>query len=118
MAGRCQALAATLEAEDIRAEVIDLRTVDYLSIDYETIVRSLKKTGMAVIVEEAPTSISIGSTIAAGIMDRAFDYLDGPIVRLTSADVPSPVSLPLETAALLSDERIVEAIRQAAKRGR
>jgi 2-oxoisovalerate dehydrogenase E1 component len=116
MANRCQSLGAELEREGIRAEVIDLRTVDLPGIDYQTIVRSVRKTGVAVIAEEAPASISIGASIAAGLLDRCFDYLDSPIVRLSSADVPSPVSLPLERAALLADERILETIRAAALR--
>jgi pyruvate/2-oxoglutarate/acetoin dehydrogenase E1 component len=78
----------------------------------------VKKTGIAVVAEEAPESMSIGYAIAAGIMDRCFDYLDGPVVRLASADVPNPVSRPLERAALLSDERIRGAVRAAAGRSR
>jgi 2-oxoisovalerate dehydrogenase E1 component len=118
IANRCRAIAESLAAEGIRAEVIDLRTVDHPGIDYETIVRSVKKTGIAVVAEEAPESMSIGYAIAAGIMDRCFDYLDGPVVRLASADVPNPVSRPLERAALLSDERIRGAVRAAAGRSR
>jgi 2-oxoisovalerate dehydrogenase E1 component len=118
MANRCLDLGGQLEREGIRAEVIDLRTVDLPGIDYETIVRSVRKIGIAVIAEEAPASLSIGASIAAGLMERCFDYLDGPVVRLSSADVPSPVSLPLERAALLADTQILEAIRAAARRRR
>ncbi len=118
MAQRCRAIAESLAAEGVRAEVIDLRTVDHPGLDYGTIVRSVKKTGIAVIAEEAPESMSIGYALAAGIMDRCFDYLDGPVVRLASADIPNPVSRPLESAALLSDERIREAVRAAAGRAR
>jgi 2-oxoisovalerate dehydrogenase E1 component len=118
MANRCQSIAQSLAVEGIRAEVIDLRTVDHPGIDYAAIVRSVKKTGIAVIAEEASESASIGMAVAAGIMDRCFDYLDGPLVRLASADIPNPVSQPLEKAALLSDERIREAVRAAAGRNR
>ena len=118
MANRCRTIAESMAEEGILAEVIDLRTVDHPGIDYDTIVRSVKKTGIAVIAEEAPESLSIGAAVAAGIMDRCFDYLDGPVVRLTSADIPNPVSQPLEKAALLSDDRIREAVRAAAGRNR
>jgi 2-oxoisovalerate dehydrogenase E1 component len=118
MANRCRAIADSLASEGVRAEVIDLRTVDHPGTDYDTIVGSVKKTGMAVIAEEAPESMSIGYALAAGIMDRCFDYLDGPVVRLTSADIPNPVSQPLEKAALLSDDRIREAVLAAGRRAR
>jgi 2-oxoisovalerate dehydrogenase E1 component len=116
MANRCRGVAEALAGEGIRVEVVDLRTVDLPGIDYETLARSVRKTGIAVIAEEAPASMAIGSAVAAGLMDRCFDYLDGPVVRLASADVPNPVSRPLEREAILSDERIIEAVRAAAGR--
>lgn len=102
--------------QGLSAEVIDLRTVDFPGIDYDTIGRSVMKTGMAIIVEEAPRSQSIGATIAAEITERFFDHLDGPVARVTSKDVPNPVSRVLEAAAMVDDETILSALTTSAGR--
>lgn len=113
---RCEKLLSRLEEARVYAELIDLRTVDYPSIDYATIGESVRKTGTAVIVEEAPRSQSIGSTLAKNIMDKFFDYLDSPVACLTSLDVPLPVSRTLETTALINDENIIKTTIAVAKR--
>jgi 2-oxoisovalerate dehydrogenase E1 component len=113
---RCEKLLSRLEEAKVYAELIDLRTVDYPSIDYATIGESVRKTGTVVIVEEAARSQSIGPTIAKNIMDKFFDYLDGPIACLSSLDVPLPVSRILETAALVNDEEIINTTVAVAKR--
>ena len=92
--------AKELIAEGIGAEVIDLRTLDFANIDYETIGNSLRKTNSLVIIEQAPKSNSIGATIAYECESRFFDYLDCSIVTLAGADIPNPVSRILESAAL------------------
>ncbi len=102
--------APELARRGIEAEVIDLRTLDYAGIDYETVGTSLKKTGRVVIVEEAPRSSGIGSRIADEIQARFFDYLDAPVKVVASKDVPNPVSRVLEDHAILSVENIVESI--------
>ena len=83
--------AAELEKEGISAEVIDLRTIRPL--DWETIVESVKKTNRLVIVEEQWPFASISSEITYRIQKEAFDYLDAPIRRITSADAPMHLSL-------------------------
>jgi len=105
-----------LSAGGIAAEVIDLRTVSPNDIDYETIGTSLKKTGVLVIVEQAPRSNSIGARIAFECQRRFFDWMDSPAVTVTGADIPNPVSKKLEAAALPSVSSVKEAIRRAAKR--
>ena len=115
MAWRCEQLQTRLSDEGVSAEIIDLRTVDLPSLDFETIGRSLEKTGAAVIVEEAPTSIGIGDKIASGMQERFFYSLDGPIMRLSSLDVPTPVSRVLEAKAMLDDDTIVSETIAAAK---
>jgi 2-oxoisovalerate dehydrogenase E1 component len=115
---RCEKLLPRLEEAGISAELIDLRTLDYPSIDYSTIAESVKKTGAAVIVEEAAKSISIGPILANRISENYFDYLDSPIACLTSLDIPLPVSRPLEAAALLDDEMIIKTTIDVAKRQR
>src|SRR5206468_3974017 len=81
--------AETLEQEDgVGSDVIDLLTV--APLDRETIVRSVSKTGRAVIVHEAPRSFGPGAEVAASIMDGAFLSLEAPIARVTTHDVPFP----------------------------
>ena len=100
--------AEQLSREGVDVEVIDPRTLKPL--DLETIVTSVKKTGRLVIVEEGWRFCGLGAQIAESIYSAAFDYLDGPIVRVTGEDVPIPYSRPLEDAAIPDVARVVAAI--------
>ncbi len=106
LAGRCHALIRKFEEAGVSVELIDLRTLDLPGIDYAAIGASLGKTGALVIAEEAPASQSIGSAISASVMERFFEYLDAPVTRVTSLDIPLPVSRVLERETMISDERI------------
>jgi pyruvate dehydrogenase E1 component beta subunit len=101
--------AAELEKEGISAEVIDLRTVR--PIDYNAIITSVKKTNRLVIVEEAWPLASISSEIAFHVQKNAFDYLDAPVLRVTSADVPLPYAPTLIEASLPNIARVVKAVK-------
>lgn len=101
--------AEELAKEGINAEVIDLRTVR--PIDYKTIVESVKKTNRLVIVEEAWPLASISGEIAYHVQSNAFDYLDAPVKRITSRDVPLPYAPTLIEAALPNIRRTVEAVK-------
>ncbi len=114
--GRVEALADKLEAEGVSAEIIDLRTVDLVSLDYESIGESLKKTGSIAIVEEAAGGQAIGERIAAEVTRRFFDDLDGPPGCLTSQNVPNSVSRILEAAAMISDDQIMDGLIRIGKR--
>lgn len=116
MANRCEKLNSQFREKGVSAEIVDLRTLDLQSLDFETIERSLKKTGAGVIIEEAPGNHSIGGKIAAEVTELCFDYLDAPIMRLTSSDVPISVSRVLENAAILGDDQIVNMVILASKR--
>jgi 2-oxoisovalerate dehydrogenase E1 component len=116
MAWRIENLSSELKSRGISVEMIDLRTVDLPSMDFETLGESLKKTGVAVVIEEAPTNHSIGAKIAAELTERYFDYLDSPVMRLSSLDVPNSVSSILEKQALLDDEEIIEMVTRATLR--
>jgi 2-oxoisovalerate dehydrogenase E1 component len=116
MTGRVEVLRNQLDSLGVSTELIDLRTVDLLSLDYETIGRSIKRTGAVAIVEEAAEGQSIGSRIAAEITKRFFDELDAPPGCLTSLNVPNPVSRVLEQAALISDEKILSSLEAMANR--
>lgn len=102
--------AATMleEQEEISAEVIDLRCLRPLDMD--TVVESVKKTNRAVIVEDAWKFGGFGGELAAQIMERAFDWLDAPVARVSCKDVPLPYNRNLEFAALPSEEDVVEAV--------
>jgi pyruvate/2-oxoglutarate/acetoin dehydrogenase E1 component len=102
--------AEMLASGDIHAEVIDVRSL--APIDYGTIGQSVKKTGRVVIVEEGPKTGGVGAEIAAGLLERFGDYLQAPIVRVASPDVPVPFSPVLENAYRPDVPRIAEAVRQ------
>ncbi|HET9055045.1 MAG TPA: transketolase C-terminal domain-containing protein, partial [Cyclobacteriaceae bacterium] len=103
------AAAAELEKDNISCEVIDLRSVR--PIDYATVVESVKKTNRLVIVEEAWPLASIATEITYHVQKHAFDYLDAPIHRITSADVPLPYAPTLIQVILPNVEKTVKAVR-------
>jgi len=111
MVHRALEAAGRLAEEGIEVEVIDLRTLKPL--DMETVGTSVRKTGRVVGVTEAYRTGSFLSELTARIQEELFDWLDAPVVRVAAADVPVPMSEPLEDAAIPSVERIVAGIRQA-----
>lgn len=104
------AAAKELEAEGISAEVIDLRSVR--PIDYNTVIASVKKTNRLVIVEEAWPLASISREITYKIQKEAFDYLDAPVIAITTADTPLPYAPTLIEASLPNVARTVKAIKE------
>ncbi len=106
--------AEALAKEGIQAEVVDPRTLRPLDLD--TLAVSVKKTGKVVIVEEGWPFAGLGAQIAESLYGLVFDYLDGPIVRVTGRDVPMPYARNLEDAAVPDARRIVEAVHQVLNR--
>ncbi|MCH7996183.1 MAG: alpha-ketoacid dehydrogenase subunit beta [Chloroflexi bacterium] len=102
--------AVRLEEEGIDAEVVDLRSLR--PMDTETIINSVKKTSRAVVVEEGWKAMGIGAEVSARIMENALEYLDAPVQRVASADIPMPYSRPLELATLPNEDRIIEAVHR------
>jgi len=102
--------AEELAKEGINCEVVDLRTVR--PIDYKTIIESVKKTNRLVVVEEAWPLASISSEIAYMVQKEAFDYLDAPIRRVTTADVPLPYAPTLIEASLPNVPKVVKAVKE------
>ncbi len=98
------------EKHDIEIEVIDLQTIRPL--DKELIIESIKKTNRLVTVEESWPFASIGSEIVSLVQDEAFDYLDAPIKKINSADVPMPYSSVLEKKYLPQVDDIILAIEE------
>jgi len=102
--------AEELAREGIEAEVIDLRSVR--PIDYRTLVESVRKTNRLVVVEEAWPLASISGELAYHVQRTAFDYLDAPVIRITSQDVPLPYAPTLIEAALPNIARTVKAVKE------
>lgn len=102
--------AEALEQQGVSCEVIDPRTIRPLDIDL--IVDSVKKTNRLVVVEESHPFCGVGSEISTQVTERAFDYLDAPVKRVSGADVPMPYAKNLEDLAIPSVEKVVAAVRE------
>jgi len=105
--------AETLAAEGISIEVIDLRTL--VPLDVETILASVKKTSKVMVVHEDTQTGGLAGEIAALINEHVFEYLDGPVLRVTAPDTPVPFSPPLEEAFLPNAAKIAGKARWLAK---
>jgi pyruvate dehydrogenase E1 component beta subunit len=106
--------AETLAGEGISAEVINLRTLR--PIDYDTVLASVMKTNRCVTVEEGFPVGSIGDHMASTIMQKAFDYLDAPVITCTGKDVPMPYAANLEKFALITPAEVVTAVKSVCYR--
>lgn len=111
MVARAMEAADILSREGVEAEVIDPRTI--VPLDEETLVTSVKKTGRAVIVHETNEFCGFGAEIAFRIQNRAFKYLDAPVERVTTAQVPMPYARCLENANVPDAARIVKTANKA-----
>ncbi len=109
---KCLEAARLLEKEGVSVEVVDVRTLSPL--DERTILKSVRKTGRALVVHEACKRGGVGGDIAAMIMEEAYDDLDGPVVRVAGKNTPIPYNLNLEKAVVPSVEDIVAAVLENA----
>ncbi|MGE5586425.1 MAG: alpha-ketoacid dehydrogenase subunit beta [Bacillota bacterium] len=112
MVHRALEAADELARDGIEVEVVDLRTL--VPMDIDTVVQSVKKTKKVVVAHEACRRGGAGAEIAATITEEAFDYLDAPVVRVGTMDVPIPFSPPLEARVVPRKKEIVEAVRRIA----
>jgi len=108
--GRVTAIAQRLLEQGIEAEVLDPRWLDWNGFDRAGLIRSVEKTGALVVIEDATFSHSIGGQLIDRVLPDLFPHLRAAPIRVTGADVPTPVSKPLETFAMLRDENIEAAI--------
>jgi len=99
--------AAQAESEGVSCEVIDLRSLS--PIDYQPVLDSVRKTGRMVYGQEAPGNVSVGSEVAATVMERAFFSLEAPVLRVSGFDTPFPPAK-LEGLYLPDADRILEAV--------
>ncbi|MGI8917612.1 MAG: pyruvate dehydrogenase complex E1 component subunit beta [Pyrinomonadaceae bacterium] len=104
--------AEVLQEQGVSCEVIDPRTIRPLDID--TIVASVKKTNRVVVAEESHPFCGVAAEISTEIMERAFDYLDAPVKRLSGADVPMPYAKNLEALAIPTVDQLVAAVKEVA----
>ena len=104
-----KALAAAEEAaqDDLDLEVLDLRSL--VPLDVEALATSVRKTGRAIVVHEAPMTAGFGAEVAARIMEDAFDFLEAPVLRVTGYDTPYPPAT-IESHYLPNAERILAAV--------
>jgi pyruvate/2-oxoglutarate/acetoin dehydrogenase E1 component len=110
MVPRALKVADRLAKENISVEVVDPRTL--IPLDEDTILSSVEKTNRAVVFDEGHLRGGAAADIAALIGEKGFDFLDGPVKRVTTLDVPIPFSPPLEKAALANEARLEAAIRE------
>lgn len=104
--------AEILEQQGVSCEVVDPRTIRPLDID--TIVESVKKTNRVVVAEESHPFCGVAAEISTQIAERAFDYLDAPVKRVSGADAPTPYAKNLEELAIPNVDQIVAAVREVA----
>jgi pyruvate/2-oxoglutarate/acetoin dehydrogenase E1 component len=101
--------AEQLSKEGISVEVIDVRSI--VPFDKETVIKSVKKTGRVVIVDEDYDRCGFASWVSSIIADEAFEYLDAPIKRITTPNVPIPFSPPLEQYILPDSKKIINTVK-------
>jgi pyruvate/2-oxoglutarate/acetoin dehydrogenase E1 component len=104
------ALEATEDLDGASVEVLDLRSL--VPLDVEAVLDSVARCSKVVIVDEANGTCAAGAQVAAVIAEHGFEWLDGPVVRVATPDVPIPFSPPLEQAVLPNVERVKEACRE------
>jgi pyruvate/2-oxoglutarate/acetoin dehydrogenase E1 component len=110
MVHAAQAAAELLELEDgLSVEIVDLRTL--LPLDEETVLASVRKCSKAIVLHEDTLTGGVGGEIAARITEKAFEYLDGPVLRVTAPDTPVPFSPPLEEAFLPDRDKLAAKAR-------
>jgi len=101
--------AEKLAEEGANVEVVDLRTL--LPLDRETVCESVRKTSKVLLVHEDTRTAGLAGELAISITESVFEYLDGPIVRVTAPDTPVPYSPPLEEAFLPNLDKVLEKAR-------
>ena len=104
--------AAELDKEGISLEVVDLRSL--LPYDEEAVLASVRKCNKVILLHEDTRTAGMAGELAALIAEKAFEHLDGPIVRITAPDTPVPFSPPLEDYFLPNAQKVADAARKLA----
>ena len=106
----CEEAASILGKENISVEVIDPRTL--VPLDEKTILKSAKKTGRVIVVDEGRQNFGVTAEIASRISEKAFYYLDAPVIRMGAMDVPVPFSPVLEDITVPTAEKVASNARK------
>jgi 2-oxoisovalerate dehydrogenase E1 component beta subunit len=109
MVARSLQAATRAAAQGVESEVIDVRSL--VPLDLDALAASVRKTGRAVVVHEAPMTAGFGAEIVARLMEDAFDYLEAPVLRVTGYDIPYPPAT-IESHYVPSVERVLAAIER------
>ena len=107
MVARCLEAAETVAGEGIETRVVDLRSLSPLDVDL--IAGSVRETGRAVVVHEAPKTLGLGAEVTALIVEEAFDFLEAPVARVTGFDIPYPAAR-AEEEYLPDLDRVLDAV--------
>jgi 2-oxoisovalerate dehydrogenase E1 component len=109
MVGHC---IEALDQTGVSADLIDLRWLDWASLDWDTVERSVRKTNRVLIVEQGAIGTSYGGRLADQIQRRLFDWLDAPVDRVTGGEASPSISKVLERAAVARTEEVVAALQR------
>ncbi|MTI88529.1 MAG: pyruvate dehydrogenase [Balneolaceae bacterium] len=109
----CERCEAAVEAQDIKADILDLRTL--MPWDKEAVLKSVKKTNRCLVVHEDNKTAGFGAEIVSEIMKEAFMYLDAPVERLTMPDIPVPYNVGLMNSVLPTTEKIAKQVDKLLK---
>jgi pyruvate dehydrogenase E1 component beta subunit len=108
--------AHELEKAGVSVEIVDLRSLRPL--DEDAIVHSVRKTHRCVVVHEGWPYGGVGAEVADRVQRAAFDWLEAPVLRVTTLDVPMPYSAKLEQQAMPQADRVIAAVLRAVRRGK
>lgn len=108
-----ESAADMLARDGISAEIVDPRTI--VPLDEDTILKSVMKTSRILVIDEGHQSFGVSAEIAARVADKAFYYLDSPVMRMGAMDVPIPFSPALEDLTVPTPERVYEQVRKAVR---
>ncbi|MBI2756840.1 MAG: alpha-ketoacid dehydrogenase subunit beta [Chloroflexi bacterium] len=115
MVSRALEAAGIMAIRGVSVEVVDVRSL--VPLDWDTLTRSVRKTGRAIVLDQGHFTCGFAPTIAAGIQERAFDALKGPVLSVAALDVPVPYNLTLADEIVPTTTRLVVSIEQALQAG-
>ena len=103
---------SAVEEMNVDAEIIDLRSLDRASLDWDTVSASVRKTNKVLVVEQGPVGTSYGGFLAAEIQSRCFDWLDQPVQRVVGGEAAPSISKVLEAATCVGRDEIIAGLQR------
>jgi pyruvate/2-oxoglutarate/acetoin dehydrogenase E1 component len=111
MVARALEAAEHVQSSGVSVEVVDVRSL--VPLDWDTLTESARKTGRVIVYDHGYFTCGFGPTIAAGVQERVFDALKGPVLTLAALDVPMPYSLILADEIVPTSAKLISAIEQS-----